>query len=150
MKTNNKYYLEHNFSFEEDHNGWVFMDYRNDSVSLSKNTIIYAHNRYYSGVMFGTLYKVYYNSWYNNKENQIIKFDTLYGEHKWKIFSIYKIPKTSDYLQVNFNSDDEWLEFIDLIKTRSVNVGADDKILTLSTCSSSRNTRLVVHAVLVE
>ena len=149
----NKYYLDHNFDFEDDHNGWVFMDYRNDPTELSKNTIIYAHNRYYSGVMFGTLYKVYYGSWYNNKENQIIKFDTLYGEHKWKIISIYKVPKTSDYLQVNFSSDEEWKEFIDMIKGRSVkdfgvNVGPDDKILTLSTCSSSRETRLVVHAVL--
>ena len=151
----NKYYLEHNFSFEEDHNGWVFLDYRSDAVGLSKNNIIYAHNRYYSGVMFGTLYKVAYSNWYKNKDNQIIQFDTLYGQHKWKIFSIYKIPKTSDYLQVNFRDDNEWLEFVKLIQTRSiydfgVNVGADDKILTLSTCSSSRSTRLVVHAVMVE
>ena len=102
--TDNKYYLDHNYSFEEDNNGWVFMDYRDDSVNLSQNTIIYAHNRYYSGVMFGTLYKVYYSGWYNNKQNQIIQFDTLYGEHKWKVFSIYKIPKTNDYLQVKFDS----------------------------------------------
>ena len=151
----NKYYLEHNFSFEDDHNGWVFMDYRDDSVDLSKNTIIYAHNRYYSGVMFGTLYKVAYESWYKDKSNQIIQFDTLYGEHKWKIFSIYKIPKTSDYLQVNFKDDAEWKDFINLVKGRSVydfgvNVGENDKILTLSTCSSTRSTRLVVHAVMMD
>ena len=153
--TDNKYYLDHNYSFEEDNNGWVFMDYRDDSVNLSQNTIIYAHNRYYSGVMFGTLYKVYYSGWYNNKQNQIIQFDTLYGEHKWKVFSIYKIPKTNDYLQVKFDSKDEWMDFVNLIKGRSVNdfgveVGENDKILTLSTCSSSRSTRLVVHAVLIE
>ena len=151
----NEYYLEHNYEFKEDHNGWVYMDYRNDSVKLSKNNIIYAHNRYYSGVMFGTLYKVYYSSWYKNKENQTIKFDTLYGEHEWKIFSIYKVKKTNDYLQVNFGSDEEWLEFINMVKDRSVyNFGVDvkpeDKIITLSTCSSTRDTRLVVHAVLVK
>lgn len=151
----NKYYLEHNFDFKEDHDGWVYMDYRNDPVKLSKNNIIYAHNRYYSGVMFGTLYKVYYSSWYKNRENQTIKFDTLYGEHEWKVFSIYKTKKTSDYLQVNFTTDEEWNEFINMIKGRSiydfgVNVNTDAKILTLSTCSSSRDTRLVVHAVLVK
>lgn len=28
----------------------------------------------------------------------------------WQIFSTYTIPTTSDYLQVNFNSDDEFKE----------------------------------------
>ena len=152
---NNKYYLEHNFEFKDDHDGWVFMDYRNDSTNLDKNNIIYAHNRYYSGVMFGTLYKVANSWWYNNKNNQIIEFDTLYGEMKWKVFSIYKIHKTSDYLQVKFSTDEEYMEFINMIKSRSINdfgvdVTPNDKILTLSTCSSSRDTRLVVHAVLMK
>lgn len=152
--TNNKYYLDHNFNFEEDRDGWVYMDYRDDPVELSKNTIIYAHNRYYSGVMFGSLYKAYHSSWYNNKGNMIIKFDTLYGEHKWKIFSIYKTTVTSDYLQVKFSSDEEWMEFINMVKKRSVkdfgvNVSPDDKILTLSTCAETRSRRLVVHAVMI-
>lgn len=153
--TNNKYYLDHNFNFEEDRDGWVYMDYRNDPAELNKNTIIYAHNRYYSGVMFGTLYKVYHSGWYNNKDNQIIRFDTLYGEHKWKVFSIYKTTVTSDYLQVRFSSDEEWMEFIDMIKGRSVkdfgvNVTSSDKILTLSTCAETNNRRLVLHAVMIE
>jgi len=152
---NNKYYLEHNFEFKDDHDGWVFMDYRNNPASLDKNTIIYAHNRYYSGVMFGTLYKVANSWWYNKKSNQTIKFDTLYGEMKWKVFSIYKIGKTSDYLQVKFDSDEEYLEFIKMLKDRSINdfgvdIKATDKIITLSTCSSSRDSRLVLHAVLIQ
>ena len=151
--TNNKYYLEHNFNFEEDRDGWIYMDYRNNPVDLSKNTIIHGHNRYYSGVMFGTLYKTYYSSWYNNKDNQIIQFDTLYGEYKWRIFSIYRTSPVSDYLQVNFNSDEEWLSFIESRKAKSikdfnVKVGVDDKILTLSTCAPSG--RQVIHAVLVK
>ena len=84
----------------------------------------------------------------------IIKFDTLYGEHKWKIFSIYKTTVTSDYLQVKFSSDEEWMEFINMVKRRSVkdfgvNVSPDDKILTLSTCAETRSRRLVVHAVMI-
>ena len=151
--TNNKYYLDHNFNFEEDRDGWVYMDYRDDPINLSKNTIIYAHNRYYSGVMFGSLYKATYKSWYTNKENQIIKFDTLYGEHKWKIFSIYNTPVTSDYLQVKFDSDEEWLMFIQSLKQKSiydfgVSINTEDKILTLSTCAPKG--RLVVHAVMIE
>lgn len=150
--SDNKYYLDHNFEFKEDHDGWVFMDFRNNPAELDRNTIVYAHNRYYSGVMFGTLYKASYASWYNNKKNQIIKFDTLYKEMNWQVFSIYKVPVTSDYLQVKFKDDDEWASFIDMIKKRSINdfgieVGPNDKILTLSTCSTN-NQRLVIHAVL--
>jgi len=150
----NKQYLDINFNKEEDRDGWVFMDFRNKADELSKNTIIYGHNRYYSGVMFGTLHKVAYQSWYGKEENQIINFDTLYGNMEWKIFSIYKIDKTTDYMKVNFSDDNVWLDFINMIKNRSiynfgVDITADDKILTLSTCSSNRNQRLVVHAVLL-
>ena len=71
---------------------------------------------------------------------------------EWQIFSIYKVQKTSDYLKVSFNSDSEWLDFIKMLKDRSitnfgVDVGVNDKILTLSTCSNN-NKRFVIHAVL--
>lgn len=150
----NKEYLEYDYNREENRDGWIYMDYRNDPVNLSKNTIIYGHNRYYSGVMFGTLYKTAYKSWYGNPENQIIKFDTLYGTMEWQIFSIYKIDVTTDYLKVNFSEDIVWADFLDMITERSIydfniDVGINDKILTLSTCSSTRNQRLVIHAALI-
>lgn len=151
----NSYYLKHNLYKENDKNGWIFMDFRNSTTSqLSKNTIIYGHNMYYSGVMFGTLHKAYQKTWYSKAENQEITFNTLYNNMKFKIFSIYKIPKTSDYLIVDFNDDDDFLEFVKMIKDRSINnfnvdVTANDKILTLSTCTGE-NSRLVIHAKLIE
>lgn len=151
----NSYYLKHNLYKENDKNGWIFMDYRNSTTSeLSKNTIIYGHNMYYSGVMFGTLHKVYQKSWYTKASNQIIQFNSMYKDMNFKIFSIYKIPKTSDYLITDFDDDKEFLDFINMIKSRSINdfgveVNADDKILTLSTCTGN-NDRLVIHAVLMK
>ena len=76
---------------------------------------------------------------------------------KWKIFSIYKIPVTNDYLYANFGNLDEFQTFLDMIRGRSiydfgVNVTKEDHILTLSTCGTSTTnstTRLVVHAVLI-
>lgn len=153
--TDNKYYLKHNLYKEKDKNGWIFMDYRNSTTSeLSKHTIIYGHNMYYSGVMFGTLVKSYQKSWYSKEENQIITFDTLYKDMKFKIFSIYKIPKTSDYLKTNFSTNIEFLEFVKMLKDRSINdfnveINENDKILTLSTCTGN-NSRLVIHAKLME
>lgn len=110
---------------------------------------------YYSGVMFGTLHKTANKNWYTNPENQIITYNTLYENMKFRIFSIYRVPKTNDYLKVFFNNDEDFLEFVDMITTRSiynfnVPVGPTAKILTLSTCSNNGTKRLVIHAVLIE
>ena len=73
---------------------------------------------------------------------------------KWRIFSIYKIPATEDYLKTEFANDDEYMNFVNMLKSRSlydfnVKIDASSKILTLSTCFS-HTTRHVVHAILIE
>lgn len=151
----NDYYLNKNFKKNKDSSGWIFMDYRADAKNLSQNTIIFGHNMYYSGVMFGTLYKAKHSSWYKNKENQIISFDTLYDKMKWQIFSIYVIPVTNDYLVADFSTKEKYQDFLDLITKRSlydfnIPVSQEDKILTLSTCSDNGQKRLVIHAVLLD
>lgn len=150
----NDYYLNRDFYERRTANGWIFMDYRNDAVNLSKNTIIYGH-ALLSGYMFGDLRTMIKSSWYKNKNNLLITFNTLGKEMKWEIFSIYRTPYTTDYLKVNFFDDDEFLSFVDLIADRSVynfgvKIDENDYILTLSTCSGNDNGRLVVHAKLVQ
>jgi sortase B len=151
----NSFYLDHNFYKDRDYNGWVFMDYRNSIDNLDDNTIIYAHNRYTSGVMFGTLQKVSEESIYSREANLYITFNSLYKNMTWKIFSFYSIDVTSDYLVTLFldNEMDDKQAFIDMLVNRSevkldTYVSVKDKILTLSTCLDN-NRRFVVHAVLV-
>ena len=108
---------------------------------------------YYSGVMFGTLHHVLNASWYNNEENLTIQFDTMYESMNWQIYSIYTIPKTSDYLKVSFQDENAKLDFINMTKNRSIknfniDVTANDHLLTLSTCTGD-NSRLVIHAKLI-
>ena len=151
--TDNSYYLQRNFNRAKDSNGWIFMDYRNGDQELDSNTIIYGHNRYYSGVMFGTLNNVTKKRWLNNESNHYITFNTMYQSMTWKVFSIYSIDVTSDYLYINFENDETYQNFINLIKGRSnyqfnTEVTTKDKILTLSTCLDN-DKRLVVHAVLI-
>ncbi len=151
----NDYYLDYDINHQKSINGWLFMDYRNDTMNLDKNNIIYGHNSYYSGVMFGTLYKTANKNWYTKEENQIITYNSLYDNMKFKIFSIYRVPKTSDYLKVYFANDQEFLDFVNMITKRSiynfnVPINASDKILTLSTCSDNGSKRLVIHAVLIK
>ena len=149
----NKYYLSHDFKKQKNSLGWVYMDYRNNPNDLNKNTILYGHN-VKGGIMFGTLSQTLNPSYYNKEANNYITFNTVNYNMKWKIFSVYRIPETTDYLQYDFLSKDDYLKFIDMIRSRSkihfdADVNENSKILTLSTCSTNQ-TRNVVHAVLVE
>lgn len=149
----NSYYLNRDFNKRKNSMGWIFMDYRNNPTNLDKNTIIYGHN-IKQGIMFGTLKYALNSSWYRKESNQIITFNTPTKNMKWHIFSIYKIPATEDYLKTEFANDDEYMNFVNMLKSRSlydfnVKIDASSKILTLSTCFS-HTTRHVVHAVLIE
>ena len=152
--SDNNYYLKYDIYKKRNSIGWIYLDYRNNSKTLDDNNIIYGHNMS-NGTMFGTLKKVLNSTWRKNEENLIISFDTESGKYKFKIFSIYKVDYTTDYLKVKFDSKNEKKDFIKLIKGRSsykfnTNVSEDDKILTLSTCTGNNNKRLVVHAVLLK
>lgn len=147
----NDYYLKHSYSKHNNLAGWIFVDYRNNMDNLDKNTIIYGHSISHDELMFGSLKRTLSDKWYKNEDNLIINLNIKGEDTKWQIFSIYTIQKTSDYLQVTFDSDDLYLDFIKLIKDRSINdfgveVTENDKILTLSTCYNGSEERLVVHA----
>ena len=145
----NDFYLNHDFNKESNSNGWIFVDYRNDMNNLDQNTIIYGHN-IIGNSMFSTLRYVLDSSWYSNSENLDIVLNMPSKQLKARIFSIYVIDNTNDYLYINF-SDDDYINFINTIKGRSiydfgVEFGLDDKMITLSTCNNTGDKRLVVHA----
>ena len=149
----NSYYLNHSFDKKYNEAGWVFLDYRNSKNLNNKNTILYAHSRL-DKTMFGSLSKVLKSSWYNNKDNNIIRLSTDTENTLWQIFSVYKIPEESYYITTNFNNNEEYNKFLNTIKQRSIhnfntNLDTNDKILTLSTCYSDTE-RTVVHAKLIK
>ncbi len=151
--TNNTYYLSHTFDKTENKAGWVFMDYRNHNETFDANTILYAHGRL-DNTMFGSLRKVVKEEWYTNPDNYIIQYSNDYYSTKWQVFSIYKVRETDDYIKTNFNSNNEYQEFINLIKNRSIynfntDITINDKILTLSSCYND-DYRMVLHAKLVK
>lgn len=153
--TDNDFYLTHSFDKSSNAAGWIFLDYRNNIDSPDKNNILYAHGRL-DNTMFGSLKNVLNNDWYNNSSNHIIKLLTEKQNSEWKIFSVYHIPVTDDYIKIDFSSDDEFLEFINMLKKRStydfnVDITYLDNIITLSTCYNNNSSeRLVIHAKLVK
>ncbi len=149
----NEYYLDHSFKREKNGAGWVFLDSRNNIENLDKNTIIYAHGRIDS-IMFGTLKNITKSSWYENKDNHIIRMSTEKHNTLWQVFSVYHIKTTSDYIVNNFNNDSSYNNFLKLIKERSiykfdVDLNSNDNVLTLSTCYS-KSERVVMHAKLIK
>lgn len=149
----NKYYLTHSFNKSYNKFGWVFIDYRNDINLLNKNNIIYAHGLM-NKTMFGTLKNVNKEDWLNNKNNHIINLNLENKNTLWKVFSIYTIKNTADYLIIDFDSDNDFISFSNMLIKRSIykfneKITKSDKILTLSTCYT-KNIKIVLHAKLVQ
>lgn len=153
--SNNSYYLNHSYDKSWNSSGWPFLDYRNDINDLTSNNIMYGHGRT-DGTMFGSLR----NLLNSDSERHIINISTPYNNYIFETFSIYLISGTNDYLTTGFNSNGEFLKFVDLIKSRSIiksssvsdsniyKFDSGDKILTLTTCYNNWQ-KLVVHAKLI-
>ncbi|MFJ7664421.1 class B sortase [Lysinibacillus sp. NPDC097162] len=152
---NNEFYLNHNYKDRESRAGSVFMDYRNDTLDISRNTILYGHAMK-DGTMFGSL-KNYLNQDYANA-HRTIYLDTLYEGYDVEVFAAYETTIDFYYIETEFKTDEEFIQFIGEVQKRStidmnVDVGPDDKIITLSTCKDSvisDDHRFVVQGKLVK
>lgn len=145
----NSYYLKHNIKKEESRAGWLFIDYRNKLDGTDKNIVIYGHNMK-DGTMFGQLKKSLKPDWFLNEGNKYIYYTTENGTTIYKIFSVYEIKNENYYRKINFK-DGEYNNFIETIKNRSKynfdsDISSNDNILTLTTCSSNSDYRIVIHA----
>ena len=150
---NNDYYLTHSYNKTYNQAGWVFMDYRNDTINYDRNTILYAHGMN-NKTMFGSLRNILSSSWYNNTNNHIIKLSTPTKNTLWQVFSVYHIETTNDYIKTEFQTDAEYQTFLDMLKERSAvefdtTLNTTDKILTLSTCYNKTD-KVVMHAKLIK
>ena len=152
--SDNDYYLNRSFNKKKNSGGWIFLDYRNSIDELNKNTIIYGHSRV-DTTMFGSLKNILNNGWLDNTNNHVIKMSTETENTLWQVISVYHIPVTSDYLQIIFSSEEEFINFSNMLIARSeynfnTLVSGNDKLLTLSTCYNNDTERVVLHAKLIK
>ena len=148
--TNNGYYLSRNFNKEYNLGGWIFADYKNRFDGTDKNIVVYGHNMR-DGSMFGTLKDILKEEWYNNEENYEIIFISENEKSIYQVFSIYQIEVEDYYIKTNFANDEDFKNFLNTIKNRSVKdfnieLTENENILTLSTCSNNNQYRVVLHA----
>ena len=156
----NDFYLHRNFDKQEVFEGTLFADYRGKITSegMPQNTVIYGHNM---------LLKYQFSALQNYKKDieflkmsPVIEFNTLYGNAKYKIISVFLVnwlPKDGEVFRYNstnyFKNQSEFFDFVLECMDRSlyetgVDVEYGDEFLTLSTCDMSTymDLRLVVVA----
>ncbi|MBR2953826.1 MAG: class B sortase [Clostridia bacterium] len=154
----NEYYQNKDFFGNDNKSGCPYIDYKNETVELDDNTIIYGQNSY-NNLMFSVLEQ--YKTIEGYKKSPIIEFSTLYKSYTFKVFAVFIATDSpvSDngfsYTVTDFMSDNKFGEFINEVKSRSlintdVSVQTDDKILTLVTPTREfDNARLVVMGRMV-
>jgi len=150
----NSTYLSLGYDRQASRGGAIFMDYRCDTEAhpLHGHYILYGHNMK-NGTMFHNLMKFKDEAFFYG--NRVFRFDTLYEDYEWEIFSAYVTGTDFYYIQTSFADDAEWLAFLNTIHGKSmfetdVQLTADDVVLTLSTCTYEfDDARFVIHARLI-
>lgn len=157
--SDNDYYHRLGFNKEYDYYGTPYIDYECDVKTPSTNIIIYGHNIRNDGQMFNDLTKYKQLSYY--KEHPLIDFDSVYKEGEYKIFAAFITNTLAEHDNgnvfeythfVNAENEEEFNEFVDEVKRRSifdtpVDVEYGDELLTLSTCTYEfKEARFVVVA----
>ncbi len=149
----NSFYLNHDINRNLKFSGWTFMDYRNSIDMGDDNTIFYGHNLA-NKTAFGSLENLFTEEWVKNSNHYIVVL-TEEGKFVYEVFSVYTIDPEVYYLQNNFSDKESYKQFLNTLKSRSkfdfkLDLDDDDKIITLSTCTSDNQNRNVVHAKLIK
>lgn len=148
----NDYYLNHTVNGTENSAGSIYIDMDNDPYFHDTNTFIYGHNMK-NGSMFGNLKKYKDSAFYSG--NEYFWIYTPDSRCRYKIFACYEPAADSDAYTWWPDFCDEYTTYLQTAKANSlydtgVSVEGDDKIITLSTCTSRGDAyRFIVQAKLI-
>lgn len=146
--TDNEYYLKHTFEQNPNSSGSIFVDYENRKDFQDCNTIIYGHNMK-NGSMFGLLRR-YFES-VKNLPGSYIWVCTPEKNYRYEIFSSHVVDSAGEVYTLFPEADEQFAEYVASMGEQSVidfgvDVGKEDKVITLSTCTGNEETRFVVQA----
>lgn len=150
MKSNdNAYYLNRTIYKKKNSAGSIFLDYTNSGTFMDCNTVIYGHNMK-NGSMFGNLSNLYEQEKY--KISRYIWVCTPTAKYRYEIFSMQYAHVQSSVYTFFQTPGEEFLQYLiemasdSVIDFQTPYLSEDDRIITLSTCTSDENTRFVVQA----
>lgn len=154
----NNFYLRRNYKGQDVNAGSIFVDYRlSHNYNNNLNTVVYGHN-----MVNGTMFRAIRNWFESANRNSVaesmrIEIYTADALYIYSPFSAYRADG-NDFIQTSFASYDKYLEFLKMIRSRSVipcDLPYDEssKIATLVTCTNNHNNekeRYVLHCLLTQ
>lgn len=149
----NQYYLNRLINGEENREGSIYLDYRNEGDFSDKNSVIYGHHLAV-GTMFSELFKFKEEEFF--EENDTILLLTPEKNYKITLMAVRIADLDDGSWDVFFDDDVDYLSWIserrkDTMFTRDVQITAESRVVTLSTCSYEfDDARLVIVGVINE
>lgn len=134
--------------------GSIFLEGKNNPDLEDSYSIIYGHNMKNMS-MFGKL-KLYNRDDKYYDEHQFFQIFVDGAVHRYQIFSYETVGDDSFLYKIGYEPGEDFLKFINQIRglsmrTTDIEVKEDDKVISLSTCSTSGDEyRFVVNAVRVD
>lgn len=149
----NEEYLTKTFSANDNKLGAIFMDKRSSSDFSDRNTFIYGHNLKVGGEMFSQLKE--YESESFCKEHPDFYIYTPDGKVRtYRVFAAGVVKDTAENYNLEYETDADFEAYLNVCRESSayqvdVEVGAQSKIVSLSTCTNVRDDeRFLVQGVL--
>lgn len=151
----NSYYLTHTLEGKKKPEGAIYTEDYNTKDFTDPNTVIYGHNMK-NGSMFRELHNYQDRAFF--KEHPDV---TIYLPDQilhYQIFAAYVYDDRHLMQSFDFSDPDVFEFYIGLVKNQkgmgnyvddSVEIGKDDKIITMSTCNGNKEQRYIVQAVLL-
>lgn len=146
--TEHDYYLEYNIDHTKGRPGCIYTQRYNSTSYLDTNTILYGHNMK-NGTMFKTLHNYEDEEFFD--EN---RYFFIYRPDSILVYEVYAaVEFTNEHLlfKYDFSTEEGLFEFVEKIESLEskssnnhvrddVEITADSKLVTLSTCIYGRST----------
>lgn len=151
------YYERRNYEGNYSISGCIFTQYYNTKGFKDRNTIVYGHYMM-DGTFFGSLHNYKDPDFF--EKNRYIYVTLPNRVLVYEIFAAYEFDNRHILAAFDFNNDDEYADYLNMClnpptMVRTIREGTelttDDKLITLSTCTSYTDTskRYLVQGVLI-
>ncbi|WP_230397826.1 class B sortase [Novisyntrophococcus fermenticellae] len=146
----NDEYLHRTFEKKDNFAGSIFMDYMNKPDFSDCHTIIYGHNMKNQS-MFGKLKFIKEQEKY--KDSRYFWIITPEHKYRYEIFSAHVTPVDGDTYTLFSAPDQQFLDYLNKMTGESqipqsgIIPRAEDKAVTLTTCTSNDASRFVVQGI---
>lgn len=159
LRSNDKpedFYLNHNIKQKYEFAGCIYSQMLNSDDFNDPNTILYGHNMN-NGSMFASLHNFRKASFFD--ENKYIYIYTPGHILTYTIYSAYRYDNRHILYSFDFNDKEVFADYLKMTQNpkstivnvrKDIEVTADDRIITLSTCITNDNYRYLVQGVLTD